>query len=216
MPKGSNFLPSGGKIYKSDGSTFNLPAFLEGVVLSQAALQAFFELNDKYFAIIDFPHKNIHEKLSYSCMDVQNIDGATVAWQVETPADVGQDNPYAHMLFSGITCTGEMLIVVTEGADKNHGTLLDSPNLCRVRPLRAADLIISRGPSGGTTVGDIVIYTKRTGSTGVASKTIEGGGTKERNERILAPSTKYNIAITTFADVWVTLDLGWYMNGVDV
>jgi hypothetical protein len=112
-------------------------------------------------------------------------------------------------MFFGVECTGEMLLLVTEGADRTGTNLLAAVNHAR-NSTSTAGVVVHRAYSGGTTDGATTIYTKRVGSTGVASKTISSGGSRAVNEYILKQNTKYIVSVTTYAAVNVSLELDWY------
>ena len=155
--------------------------------------------------IIEYEHHEIHSGSSFVCSDLQNVDTTTFKWQVTTP----DSTKYAHMVFD-IDCTGEMLVVITEGSDRTDGTALAEINRNRVGTPTSATVIVTHTPTGGTTDGATTIMNHRSGATGVGSKTIAAGGARGGNEFVLKPNTKYVIAVTTYADVWVSLDLDWY------
>lgn len=155
--------------------------------------------------VIDYDHHEIHSGSHWVCYDLQNVDTTTFKWQVTTPAGT----KYAHMIFNA-DCTGEMLSLITEGSDRTDGTALAEINRNRVGTPGVATVIVTHTPTGGTTDGATTIMNHRSGATGSGNKTISAGGARGGNEFILKPSTKYVIAVTTYADVWVTLGLDWY------
>lgn len=154
---------------------------------------------------ITYPHHEIHSGSSYHASDVQSVSTTTIKWQVTTPDSLA----YAHMIFS-VECTGEMLLLVTEGSNKVDGTALAEINRNRVGTPKTAGTIVTRTPTGGDTDGATTILTTRVGSTGVGSKTLSGGGARGTNEYILKPNTKYVVSVTTYAAVFVSLELDWY------
>ena len=154
---------------------------------------------------ITYPHHEIHSGSSYHASDVQSVSTTTIKWQVTTPDSLA----YAHMIFN-VECTGEMLVIVTEGSDRTDGTALSEINRNRVGTPAAAGTIVTRTPTGGDTDGATTILTTRVGSTGVGSKTLSGGGARGTNEYILKPNTKYVVSVTTYAAVFVSLELDWY------
>jgi len=154
---------------------------------------------------ISYEHHEIHSGSSFVCVDLQSVSTATFKWQVTTPATL----VYAHMIFD-IDCTGEMTVLITEGSDKTDGTALAEINRNRVGTPAAATVIVTHTPTDGTTDGATVLVNHRSGATGVGSKTISGGGYRGGNEFVLKPSTKYVISVTTYAAVFVTLDIDWY------
>ena len=154
---------------------------------------------------ISYEHHEIHGGSSFVVSDVQNVDSTTMKWQVTTP----DSTSYGHMLFN-VDCTGEMYMLITEGSDRTDGTALSEVNRRRVGTPDAATVIVTRTPTDGATDGATTILATRSGSTGVASKTISAGGARGENEFILKPNTKYVIAITTYANIYVSLQLDWY------
>lgn len=164
------------------------------------------KLDDYTHAVIglEFDHHEVHEGDSYSCNDTVNVNAATQYWMVTTP-DTAK---YANMVFNAV-CTGEMLIAVTEGADRTGVASLTAINRNR-NSLNASGLVVHRGYSGGTTNGAVTIETERTGLTGVGGKTLEAGQTRGLSEFVLKRNTKYVIAVTTYDNVHVTLKLSWY------
>ena len=154
---------------------------------------------------ISYEHHEIHSGSSFVGIDLRNVSTTTFKWQVTTPNSL----KYAHMIFD-IDCTGEMTVLITEGSDKTDGTALVELNRNRVGTPTAATVILTHTPTGGATDGTVVLMNHRSGATGVASKTIAAGGARGGNEFVLKPNTKYVISVTTYADVWVSLNLNWY------
>lgn len=154
---------------------------------------------------LEYEHHEIHSGSSFVCVDLRNVDSTTFKWQVTTPAGT----KYAHMVFD-IDCTGEMTVLITEGSDRVDGTALVELNRNRVGTPNVAGTILTHTPTGGSTDGTVVLVNHRSGATGQGSKTVSGGGLRGGNEFVLKPATKYVISVTTYADVWVTLDLDWY------
>jgi hypothetical protein len=111
------------------------------------------------------------------------------------------------MIFN-VECTGEMLMVITEGASHTDGTALAEINRNR-NSSNEAGVAVARAPTNGSD-GSTTIFSIRTGATGVASKTVASGGARGQNEFILKQNTKYVVAVTTYAAVQVSLDLNWY------
>jgi hypothetical protein len=154
---------------------------------------------------IPFEHHELHEGDSFVVCDVQSVDTTTLKWLITTPDSL----KYCHALFD-IQCTGEVSILVTEGADRTGVTALTAINRRRVGTPTVATLSVKRTTSAGTTDGAITIESKRVGATGSGSKTISAGGSRGNNEYILKPNTKYVVAITTYAAVYVSMCLDWY------
>ena len=154
--------------------------------------------------VIDYPHHEIHAGSSFHVSDVQNVDTTTQKWMITTP----NTTKWAHIVF-GVSCTGEILLTITEGADRTGTTLLSAINHNRNSD-NAAGLTVHRGVSGGTTDGAVTILTKRSGATGVGGKILSGAGERDNNEYILKQNTKYIILVQTFADVHDSLELDWY------
>lgn len=154
---------------------------------------------------IEYEHHEIHSGSSFVVSDVQQVDTTTMKWQVTTP----DSTKYAHVVFD-IECTGEMSLTITEGSDRTDGTALAEINRNRVGTPTTATVIATRTPTGGSTDGATTIFTKRSGATGVASKTVAAGGSRGLNEFVLKPNTKYVVAVETFADVYVAFGVDWY------
>jgi len=156
--------------------------------------------------VINHNHHEIHEGNFFTVTDRVEADTTTIQWQITTPAGT----TYAHMFFS-LACTGEALYVLTEGSDMTDGTALNEVNRRRAGTPGVASVVVTRTPTGGSTVGETTLFTEHYGSTGVASKTVEGGSTRGENEWILKPGTKYVVSITSYVDnVYVTCKLDWY------
>jgi len=102
-----------------------------------------------------------------------------------------------------------MLFALTEGADRTGTNLLTAINRNRASST-AATMVVHRAYSGGTTDGATTVKTTRVGATGVASRTAEAGESRGDEEFVLKANTKYVLAVTTYADVYVSLDLDWY------
>lgn len=154
--------------------------------------------------IITAEHANIHKGISYSVADTVALDTATAYWMVET----ANTTTYAHFIFT-LTATGEATFLVTEGADRDKGDILPAINRRRISP-STAGTIVSRTPTGGSTDGQIILFSMRNGITNVASKNVEGGEARAVNEWILAPGTKYIVSITNYVAGYVTCLLNWY------
>lgn len=159
----------------------------------------------KTLQIIDFAHHEVHEGDYYSVSDTVNCSSSTVKWQVTT----ANTTTYAHFVFD-LTCTGEATFLVTEGSDRTNGTALAEVNRRRVPPVSTAATVVTRTPTGGTTDGATILFSRRNGITGVAGKSVETAGARDTSEWILAPGTKYVISVTTYADVFVSVKLDWY------
>ncbi|MCK5019705.1 MAG: hypothetical protein KAS32_21785 [Candidatus Peribacteraceae bacterium] len=153
---------------------------------------------------IDYAHHEIHAGSSYHVNDVINVNTTTQSWLITTP----NTTSWAHMIFE-VVCTGEASVVITEGGDRVGTTGLSEINRDRNSD-NTAGLVVHRDISGGSTDGPLVIFRHRSGSTGVASKTIAVGASRDTNEFILKQNTKYLIVAETFADEHVTLHLSWY------
>ncbi len=154
---------------------------------------------------IEYEHHEIHDGRAFLCSDVQNVSTSTIKWMITTP----NTTRHSHMLFD-VHCTGEISIVITEGADRTGTNLLTCINRNRVGTPNVAGTTVHRAVSGGNTDGATTIESIRVGATGQASKVIEGGATHAANEFLLKPNTKYVIAAETFGDEYVSLHLDWY------
>lgn len=154
---------------------------------------------------IMYDHHEVHDGHSFTISDVQSVNTATIQWLITT-ADTTR---YSHMIFE-VICTGEMLIVVTEGADRNGTNALTEINRRRVGTPNVALTTIHRAVTGGTTDGAVTIGTRRVGSTGVGSKTVSAGESRGQVEFNLKPNTKYIVTVTTYAAVFVTAHFDWY------
>jgi len=159
---------------------------------------------DNSLICISMEHHQIHERHSFTVTDTVQADTTNVTWMINTT----KGTEYPHMLFT-MSCTGEANYRVTEGSDRTPGTDLPAINRWRTTP-SAAVTGVSRTPTGGTTDGAVILFNVRSGATGVASKTIEGGTARSESEFVLALDTKYVITVTTYADVFVTMKLDWY------
>lgn len=153
---------------------------------------------------ISTAHSHIHHGDSFVVTDVQNLSTTTVKWMVTTP----NVTRWAHMLID-IDCTGEMQILITEGADRIGTTTLISHNRNRNNTTTNAGLVIHRGTSGGTTDGATALWTHRSGASSLGALAASPGQARGE-EFVLKQNTKYVIAVTTYANVYVTFDLDWY------
>ena len=153
---------------------------------------------------IDEPHNEIHEGNSYTVSDVQAVDTTTIQWQITTP----DTSTYAHMLFK-VDCTGEMLVTITEGSDRDDGTALSEINRNR-KSSKTATVIVTRTPTNGTTDGTVTIYSAREGTTGMGPVGGALGGSRGNDEFILKANTKYVVSVTTYAGVYVSAEFDWY------
>ena len=152
--------------------------------------------------VIDYGHHEVHEGSSFVVSDVQNISSTTIQYMITTPDSA----KLAHMIFD-IEATGELLITITEGADRDGTTALNVFN--NRRGSRASFVLVHRAVSGGSGDG-ATIWQHRSGSTGVGNKTISGGGSRGLNEWILKADTKYIVTLQTFANIYITFGLDWY------
>lgn len=154
--------------------------------------------------VIKFDHHEVHHGHSFKLDDVQEVDTTTKKWMVTTP----NTKKYAHMIFD-VLVTGEVLVVVTEGADRTGTTLLTPINRNRVGTPNVATVAVHRDVSGGSTDGATTIRNVRFGKTDKFSGQISEQ--RGQNEYVLKPNTKYVIAVTTYADdVFVSLNIDWY------
>ncbi len=154
---------------------------------------------------IDSAHHEVHGGGSFTKSDTVACNTTTCKWQVTTP----NTTKYAHLVFD-LNCTGEATYLVTEGSDRTDGTALTEVNRNRVGTPTAATVIVTRTPTGGTTDGAIILFSKRSGITNIASKNLAEGSARANNEWILKPNTKYVISVTTYAAVYVTAAVDWY------
>jgi hypothetical protein len=154
---------------------------------------------------IDYAHHEIHAGSSFTVADTLACDTTTVKWQITTP----NTTKYAHLIFT-LTSTGEATFLVTEGSDRTDGTALAELNRNRTGTPTAATVIVTRTPTGGTTDGATSLFSMRNGITQQGGKSQEGGNARATNEWVLAPNTKYVVAITTYAAVYATMILDWY------
>lgn len=153
---------------------------------------------------IDYAHHEIHGGDSYIVTDVQNVSTTTIKYQITTP-DTAK---LAHMLFA-INCTGEFSLLITEGSDRVDGSALVEINRNR-NSSNTAGIIATLTPTGGSTDGAVTIFNIRTGATGPGISASAPGVSRADNEFILKQNTKYVIAVTTYADVYVNLVANWY------
>lgn len=151
---------------------------------------------------MDFPYHKVNHGHSFKVDDVQAVNG-TQKWMITTP----NSKKYAHMYFDAF-CTGEMLMVVTEGADRTGTTPLTPINRNRVGTPAVADVAVHRNVSGGATDGAVTIKNVHVGITDEPSS--ETSQNRGQNKYVLKPNTKYIVAITTYAAVTVSLHLDWY------
>jgi len=154
---------------------------------------------------IDHVSYAVHLGCAYIMSDVQSVSTTTQKWLIITP----NTTEWAHMNFS-IECTGEMYVVVTEGADRTTGTELTPINHNR-NITATAEVRVLRGATGGTTDGATTIFAERVGST--TSGPFGGGGLgKGGNARefLLRQNTRYVVSVTTYAAVYVSLELDWF------
>lgn len=152
---------------------------------------------------MDFDHYEVHHGHCFKVDDVQQVNTTTKYWMVTTP----NSKKYAHMIFD-VLCTGEVSVVITEGADRTGTNELTPINRNRVGTPVTATIKVHRDYTVGTTDGAITLKNLRYGKTDKFSGHISDQ--RGQNEYILKPNTKYIIAVETFADVFVSLHLDWY------
>ncbi len=152
---------------------------------------------------ITHSHHEIHKGGAFTVHNVQSVSTTTFKWQVTTLDSAIR----VHMLFQ-VEGTGEVDLLVTEGSDRDDGGALTEINRDRTSS-NVATTIVTTTPTGGSTDGATTIMEIRAGST-QGSKTAESGGSRGTNEFILKPNTKYVISVTTYAAVYITLELNWY------
>lgn len=153
---------------------------------------------------ITHSHHEVHEGGAFTVSDVQSVDTTTIQWMITTPDSL----KYSHMVFDMMS-TGEMQMIITEGADRTGTNALVEVNRCRVGTPDVATTIVHRGASGGSTDGSVII-SFRGGATGLGANTGTPGGGRGENEWVLKPNTKYIITVTTYATVFVTAHFDWY------
>ena len=154
--------------------------------------------------VISYAHHEIHGGSAYVINDVQNINTTTVYWMITTP----NTTVWAHMEFH-FECTGEIYVLITEGADRTGTTALTPINRNR-NSGNSATIAVHRGYSAGTTNGATTIYNHRAGATGAGVSGGQTGAARGINEYMLKQNTKYIIAVTTYANVYATVVLDWY------
>ena len=152
---------------------------------------------------IDWPHYEVHHGHMFKLDDVVACESATVKWLITTP----DSTKYAHMVFD-VVATGEVTVLITEGANRTTGDVLTLLNRNRVGSPITAALVVQRGATGGDTDGATTIRSIRTGDTGPNLNII--GTSRGQNEYVLKPNTKYVVSATTYAAVFVSLHLDWY------
>ena len=160
-----------------------------------------------YPVTIDIGHHKVHEGEAFTVCDTVACDTTTVKWMIVTP----NTTKYAHLIFE-LSCIGEATYLVTGDADRTPGTGVTEVNRRRVGTPAVSTTTVTRTPTGGSTDGATILFSKRAGITGAGSKSIEGSSARDINEWILKPNTKYVISITTYASVYVTCQLDWYEN----
>jgi hypothetical protein len=141
----------------------------------------------------------------YTLTDVQNVSTTTQKWMFTTP-DSGTDKRI-HLVFD-VEGTGELRFDFYEGADRDGTTELSAYNTNR-NNATTSSATIHRDTSGGSTDGTL-IFSKRSGATGQASRTIAIGVDRGVNAWILKPGEKYIFNVETFGDIHVTLHLEWF------
>jgi len=180
----------------------------DGIVISSVKYEAGksgVDASTEALEIIDHAHHEIHAGKHFTAPDYQLVSTATFKWLLVVPAG----SEYAHMIFN-VECNGELLVKVTEGADRAGGDAVAIVNRKRIGTPNVSLLTLTSTPAGGTTDGATTLIHKRVGATGVAGKTIAAGGARPSNEFNLKPSTSYIISATTFAASYVSLELDWY------
>ena len=151
---------------------------------------------------IEYEHSEIHSGSSWVCTDVVNVDTTSQTWLISTP----NTTAYCHMIFSA-SCTGEMQFAVTEGATSTSSTVVWAANRNRTATPASSTTVVYRGATGGHN-GNTTIFTKRAGASG--KFTSATGDSRGTNEFILNSNTYYVVTTTTYANVYVTLELQWY------
>lgn len=152
--------------------------------------------------VVSHDEKKLGDGGCFKIDDLQNVSTTTKKWMVTTP----NTKVYARMIFD-ILCTGEMLTLITEGADRTGTTLLTPINRNRVGTPAAATVVVHRDISGGATDGATPIKTFRLGATDKFSAL--PGEAQGRRGYVLKPNTKYVISVTTYGNVYVTMRLHW-------
>lgn len=143
---------------------------------------------------------------SYTVSDSVACNATTVKWQIQTP----NSDVRAHWSFS-LTATGEATFLVTEGSDRDTGTLLTAINRDR-NTSNTSTVIVSRTPTGGSTDGATTLFNRRNGVT-VGVTSFESGSADAKRKWILKANTKYVISITTVANVYASFKSDWIERG---
>ena len=153
--------------------------------------------------VIEHELHAIHLGESFKIDDLLQLNNTTQLWLITTADNLR----FAHMIFD-VLCTGEMTILVTEGADRTTSAANLTPlNRRRVGTPSDAEVTVGRGATGGSTNGATVIKNLRIGATDKFSAL--AGDAPGRREYVLKPNTKYVVSVTTYTDVHVTLRLHW-------
>lgn len=150
---------------------------------------------------IPYEQSEINAGSSWVCTDVVNVDTTSQTWIVAVPVTTA----YPHMIFSG-SSTGEMQFAVTEGATSTSSTVVWGANRNRTLTPASSTTVVYRTATGGHN-GNTTIFTKRVGTSSTVGWATDARGT---NEFILNSNTLYVVTATTYADVYVTLELNWY------
>jgi hypothetical protein len=151
---------------------------------------------------IEYEHHEIHDGRSFVIDDLRNINSGSENWLIVVP----DSDRLPHLIFEFV-CTGEFLVNVQEGVNRNGVTELTAINRSR-GSANTAETKIYRGVTGVSTGTNIL--NRREGSTGTNGKTESGGGARANNEFILKRNTKYLVTVTTYADVYVNAIFDWY------
>ena len=172
-----------------------------------AWLAIFWDAVSQGFIVITTAHERTHSGKMWKAHKYSVLDTNTHLFLIT----VGTKD--AHMFFD-IDCTGEMLVIITEGADRTTTAAL--PNINKNRnSANVSTTVIGYGATGGTTNGAVELEAKRIGATGVASKTVAVGSKREDNEWVLKSATKYVVSITTYAAVYYSVGFEFYEDKAD-
>ncbi len=141
----------------------------------------------------------IHQGWLFRTSDVQNVNSATQKWLVQTP-----DSDKRVRLLVDIEATGEMEFGFYEGSTHTGNTELDIYNQNRNNS-NNSDCSAYRGATGGS--DGTLLFSKRTGATGRGSATPIPGIDRGFSTWELKPNEKYVISVTTYNDIYVSLQL---------
>ena len=183
--------PSSGKIRKKDDSIFYLSDSIDE--------------RSSAIAVMQLPHKTIHDEKHYFVSDHLELQSGDVARFI---VDTSETN--SHMLF-GIATEGQTEIELYEGVEYTEGTEITTYNSDR-DSTKTSGLKVFQDPTiDSGEVQENIIAESKWGTAVTPQRDIRGGSLRRSNEIILKKGTAYCFKIESgTSENIINYNLDWY------